>query len=86
MSRYINRITDTITIITGIDHALGPFVDITDTRYAANPKDEQGEGYLVEWCLKFGFTTNLIKIKQTELMSERRIKFLINMYLIGIKK
>lgn len=44
----------------GSDHALGKFIDITDRRWAKSGKDEQGEGYVLEWSTLFGISTNLI--------------------------
>lgn len=55
-----NTYVNPITFHGGIDHILGPFLDITDDRYASLPEDEQGEGFVMEWCTLFGFQRNLI--------------------------
>lgn len=55
--------------VTGNDHAIGKFIDITDRRYAGCPDDEQGEGYILEWSQLFGFTTNLIGATPEDLLS-----------------
>lgn len=51
----------------GSDHAIGRFMDITDSRYAKSGKDEQGEGYVFEYSELFGITTNLIGATEDDL-------------------
>jgi len=60
MSRNHVDFTPDIHVVYGVDHALGNYVDIYDTRYAGTEGDEQGEGFVLEWCEMFGLTTNLI--------------------------
>jgi len=62
MSRKIYEVNENINIAYGSDQVLGQFIDIMDKRYAASDKDEQGEGYLVEWCENFQFSQNQIGI------------------------
>ena len=81
MSRNVRSITDTTTVAFGEDHALGGFYDIMDSRYADSGNDQQGEGYVVEWCEVFGFTTNLIGItteglKDPAVIEAHIVKFL----------
>ena len=80
MSRDHEPIQETTSIVRGSDHALGYFLDITDTRYANSGKDEQGEGYLVEWSAVFGFTQNQIGIKVNELKDHSRINELVDKF------
>ena len=78
MSRNIKQLNDTINIIQGSDHAIGYFIDITDSRYTKSGKDSQGEGYIMEWCQNFGFTNNKIGADVEDLASEERIIELAN--------
>jgi len=81
MSRYTEILNKNIKINFGWDATLGSFVDIIDKRYVNIGKDEQGEGYLVEWTKIWGFTQNKIGIKQEELKNGKRIEELINKFL-----
>ncbi len=80
MSRHTTRLNDTTQVHSGGDHALGRFIDITDSRYADSGKDEQGEGYLVEWSQLFGFSQNQIGIKVEELPDRERIFELVDAF------
>jgi hypothetical protein len=73
MSRKIHNINENISVAYGADHALGQFIDIMDRRYAESGKDEQGEGYLVEWCGAFQFSQNHIDITLEGLKDEAKI-------------
>lgn len=80
MSREIININKNISIAYGNDHAIGKFLDIRDKRYAQSNKDEQGEGYLVEWCEMFKFAPNLIGITIDEFDNKERIIELCNKF------
>jgi len=73
MSRKVFDLNENISIAYGSDHALGQFIDIMDKRYASSDKDEQGEGYLVEWCNLFGFSQNQIDITVEGLKDEATV-------------
>lgn len=60
MSRIERKINQTTTVVTGNDHAIGQFLQVQDVRYARSNKDDQGEGYILEYDTMFGFTTNLV--------------------------
>lgn len=59
--------TDTITVITGDDHAIGRFIQVIDTRFRDTEHDIQGEGYVMEYDNTFGFTLNLIGLTKSDL-------------------
>jgi hypothetical protein len=59
MSRRIKHLSETTTLIFGHDVALGLFIDLIDNRYKDDPS---GEGYVMEWNEKFGFTNNKINL------------------------
>ena len=73
MSRKVHNINQNISVAYGNDHALGKFIDIMDRRYAVSGKDEQGEGYLVEWCEAFKFSQNQIDITVEGLTDEATV-------------
>jgi hypothetical protein len=73
MSRKIHNVNENITVAYGNDHMLGQFIDIMDRRYAESGKDEQGEGYLVEWCTVFEFNQNQIGITVEGLKDEATV-------------
>tara|TARA_R110000824_G_scaffold313040_1_gene499929 strand:+ start:466 stop:726 length:261 start_codon:yes stop_codon:yes gene_type:complete len=81
MSREITKINDTINVVSGVDFTIGYFIDITDSRYAESGRDEQGEGYILEWCQHFGFTNNLIKAGIDDLSSKERLIELANKFI-----
>jgi len=85
MSRYTSELGKDIQLHSGSDQVLGGFFDITDKRYADSDKDEQGEGYVVEWSQAFKFSTNLIGINRNELGDPSRIKELCNKFIETIK-
>lgn len=67
MSRRSRMIANHIEVSMGFDHALGQFIQITDSRYAGTEDDYQGEGYVFEWDESFGITTNLINLTVEEM-------------------
>lgn len=60
MSRLVFTPNEYTSFISGSDHAIGAFLDITDTRFANSGMDRQGEGFIMEWSEMFGFSQNLI--------------------------
>ena len=80
MGRRIEEITENITIAYGNDHELGTFVDVMDRRYAESGFDEQGEGYIIEWCKAFQFSTNLVGITFEDLIDEDKLTKIVNNY------
>lgn len=62
MTKITEEITETIAVVFGNDHALGPFMDVKDQRYADSGKDEQGEGFVFEWNQKFKIMQNKIEL------------------------
>ena len=80
MSRKTHNLNKNITIAYGSDHAIGQFIDVMDKRYANSDKDEQGEGYLVEWCTLFGFSQNQIGITVEGLQDEVTVIELCNIF------
>ncbi len=81
MSRHklLSPENETTEFIHGSDHALGAFLDITDSRFAKSGKDEQGEGYVFEWSSLFGITTNLIGATMEDLEhSQERMQELVD--------
>ena len=81
MSRKTLELQKDTDVHYGGDHAIGTFIDITDRRYANSGKDEQGEGYIVEWSEKFGFNTNLIGITAEELRNSSDTIRLVNKFI-----
>lgn len=79
MSRFNTRFENTI-ITRGTDHAVGSFVQVADGRYANSGKDEQGEGYVLDWDRLFGFSINLINAKPEDLYNDDKLKELTNDY------
>ena len=73
MSRRIHNINNNISVAYGADHMLGQFIDIMDRRYAESGKDEQGEGYIVEWSEAFKFSQNQIGITLEGLKDEATV-------------
>jgi hypothetical protein len=73
MSRHTHKISDHTSVVSGNDHAIGQFIDVTDSRYANSDLDEQGEGYLVEWSTLFGFTQNKIGITIEQLKASPEV-------------
>lgn len=82
MSRFLRKINEHTTVITGHDHALGHFIDIIDKRYANTPLDEQGEGYVFEWSQFLGITTNLIKAEPEDVQDEYRLLELTELFIL----
>lgn len=68
MSRQERKITKHITLVLGSDHALGQFMQVTDSRYAGTAEDHQGEGYVLDLDDMFGPQINLIGIKEDDLI------------------
>lgn len=80
MSRH-NRYLDEVTVITrGFDHALGPFVQVCDGRWAVSPKDIQGEGFVLDYDKLFGFGINLIGATEDDLLDDKKLKDLTNKF------
>lgn len=73
MSRKVLKITEHITVINGLDHAIGNFIDIQDSRFANSYLDKQGEGYVFEYSDKFEISTNLVGLKYEDLKSKEII-------------
>jgi hypothetical protein len=67
MARHTILLGPFTEIHYGKDRALEFFIDITDTRFTASGKDEQGEGYIMEWSKKDGFSTNYILANVAEI-------------------
>lgn len=80
MSRRTHNVNENITVAYGNDHMLGQFIDIMDNRYASSGKDEQGEGYLVEWCSASEFSQNQIGITLEGLKDEATVIELCNKF------
>lgn len=80
MSRKTINLNENITVAFGNDHMLGQFIDIMDRRYAHSGKDEQGEGYLVEWCTAFEFSQNQIGITVEDLKDAPKVIELCNKF------
>lgn len=76
MSRNESQISETTWVINGKDKSIGRFIDIRDERV----KDEQGEGYLVEWSDMFGFSVNLLDLSFKELTNFRTVIQKVNNY------
>lgn len=68
MSRHTKQI-GTLIFHYGVDHAIGSFLDIRETRFEGTPQDHQGEGYIFEYSTKFGIGTNLAKLTYEEAKS-----------------
>ena len=80
MSRKVKIVNENITMYYGGDHAIGKWMDVTDSRYAVNDKDEQGEGYVFETSQVFPFGNNLIGLKVEdfqELKTDKELEKLI---------
>ena len=60
MSRETLHQDNRLTVITGIDHALGTFFQIFDKDLENETPD--GEGIVLDWSELFGFETNLTGI------------------------
>jgi hypothetical protein len=56
MSRSLKKINDRYSIITGVDHVLGSFIQIVDQEFIGHEKDFGGEGYVFDWDVLFGTT------------------------------
>ena len=78
MSRNPSRLTEDIVIVRGNDHISGYFVQIMDKRYARSGKDQQGEGYVLDWDEAFGFTTNYINAQIIDLHDDMKLIELAN--------
>lgn len=78
MSRTVIDPSPDISIIRGKDHILGNFVQIQDRRYANSDKDEQGEGYVMDWDELWGFTINLIHAEIIDLHDDVKLLELAN--------
>lgn len=63
MSRKIIYSDSRITVISGIDHALGQFCQIYDKEFVN--ETSEGEGIVFEWSQLFGIETNLTGIPNT---------------------
>lgn len=48
MSRHLKKINDRYTIVTGVDHVLGSFIQIVDQEFIGHEKDFGGEGYVFD--------------------------------------
>lgn len=59
MSRHYEYLNNRFTIITGTDHALGRFIQITDNEFTDDPS---GEGYILDISDLFGIETNFTGI------------------------
>ena len=81
MSRYSQRVNEHTTFHIGSDHALGRFKDITDSRYAAHPSDQQGEGFVFEYSELFGIGTNLIGASHRDVLNNGRLIELTNKFI-----
>lgn len=79
MSRNAQRHGD-IHIIRGSDHAVGRFVQVADGRFAGSDKDEQGEGYVMDWDSLFGFSVNLIGATVDDLYNDTKLRKLSDIY------
>ena len=55
------------TYIMGNDPILGMFLQITDYRYQTSGKDDQGEGYVLDWDGLCGFSVNLINATEKDI-------------------
>jgi len=88
MSRVPQKLTETITIVTGSDHVLGKFIQIKDTRYSNMPQDQQGEGYVLEHDQRFGMGINLANITLEELINKKKETIIekINIFIDKITK
>lgn len=88
MSRNTQEIAPGIKIHYGSDHAIGRFLDITCSAYAQSDLDEQGEGYVVEYCDMFKFSQNQIGIAFEDLGNKTKIIELVNKFIVdkGLKK
>lgn len=62
-----------VDITTGKDHAIGKFIQIQDRRYSQSDKDDQGEGYVLDWDEMFGFTINLINATLEDLKDTNKL-------------
>jgi hypothetical protein len=78
MSRRLTGLNPDINVVMGSDHAVGNFFQVQDERYTKSGKDEQGEGYVVDWDSLFGFSVNLIGITEDDFGDRPKIIELCN--------
>ena len=60
MSRQTVYHDSRLSVITGIDHAIGQFFQVYDKEMESETPD--GEGLVLDWSELFGFETNLTGI------------------------
>lgn len=54
MSRYTNYQDDKLTVVSGVDHILGKFIQLYDNEV----ETPEGEGIVLDWSEVFGIATN----------------------------
>lgn len=89
MSRLVFTPNEHTTFISGNDHAIGPFLDITDKRFANSGKDRLGEGFIMEWSEMFGFSNNLIGATVGDLEDvvklQAKVEIFIHLLIAGLE-
>jgi len=68
MSRYTNFQNDKLTVVSGVDHILGKFIQL----YDKDVETPDGEGIVLDWSEGFGvsinFTGSPVKNRENEVM------------------
>lgn len=57
MSRFTNYQDNKLTVVSGLDHVLGKFIQLYDKDM--EEKTSKGEGIVLDWSVGFGISTNL---------------------------
>lgn len=73
MSRIHTDLSGNVTKTVGQDHAVGNFVQVTDKRWARNPEDIQGKGFVLDWDELSGFSINLIGAEKKDLKNNTKL-------------
>ena len=56
MSRYTNYQDERFTVVSGVDHILGNFIQMYDK--TMQEETPEGEGLILDWSQGFGVSTN----------------------------
>ena len=68
MSRYTNFQNERLTVVSGVDHMLGKFIQL----YDKDVETPDGEGIVLDWSERFGisinFTGSPVKNNEYEVM------------------
>ena len=63
MSRQTFYEDDRLTVVKGVDHMLGDFIQMYDNHITDDPS---GEGIVLDWSKEYGYEANLTGLPKTE--------------------